>query len=91
MLGGPIATLMLPPVFPASHFDTESQLKRGAGDGESYLGVRPVGRQSELVRPKVRQTACVRLRGNLSGTVVCGGQVGNGAREAGRPILDPQC
>lgn len=51
ILGGPIATLMLPAVFPASHFDAESQLERGAGNGESYLGVRPVVDDLKLPGP----------------------------------------
>lgn len=70
-VGGPIATLMLPPVFPASHFDTESQLKRGAGDGESYLGVRPVVDSLKLSSPRCVKRH-VRPRSSLSGTVVNG-------------------
>lgn len=70
-VGGPIVTLMLPPVFPASHFDTESQLKRGAADGESYLGVRPVVDNLKLSGPRCVKRH-VRPRSGLSGTVVCG-------------------
>lgn len=78
--GGPIATLMLPAVFPASHFDTESQLKRGAGDGESYLGVRPVVDSLKLPGPR-----CVKRHVQLR-SPLCAGK-----RCAGGWPADPQC
>lgn len=80
ILGGPIATLMLPAVFPASHFNTESQSKRGAGDGESYLGVRPVVDNLKLPGPR-----CVKRHVQLGGTW-CAGK-----RCAGGWPADPQC